>query len=117
MKLSRNGDFMGREASQRIASEPLAKRLACFTVADPAIVLLGRETILRDGEPVGYLTSGGHGYSLNMGIGYGYVRHDGGVDDGFPSSGSYELVVATERVPAQFHTGPLYDPQNHRVKA
>ena len=117
VKLARGGDFMGREASRRIASAPLARRFACFTVGDPAVVLLGRETILRDGEPVGYLTSGGHGHSLNREIGYGYVRRAGGVDDGFLSSGSYELVVATERVPAQLHLQPLYDPQNHRVKA
>ena len=31
-------------------------------------------------------------------------------------SGSYELEVATERVPAQVHLTPLYDPDMTRVK-
>ena len=48
-------------------------------VDDPDAVLVGRETILRDGVPVGYLTSGGFGYSVGKSIGYGYVRNEAGV--------------------------------------
>ena len=65
----------------------LTKRLACFTVDDPDIVLLGRETILRNGEPVGYLTSGGYGYTVGKNIGYGYVRNGDGVSDDFLAHG------------------------------
>jgi 4-methylaminobutanoate oxidase (formaldehyde-forming) len=93
------------------------KALAGFTVEDPDVVLVGRETILRDGEPVGYLTSGGYGYTLRKNIGYGYVRHTGGVSDDFLTSGTYELVVAMKRTPAQIHLAPLYDPGMNRVKA
>jgi sarcosine dehydrogenase len=115
VKLRSNAAFLGREAVQAIAGKPLAKRLCCFTVA-PDVVLLGRETILRDGEPVGYLTSGGYGYTVRKGIGYGYVRNPAGVDDAFLRTGQYELVVAMERVPAVLETGTLYDPGNERVK-
>ena len=100
-----------------MAAKPLGKRLACFTVDDPDVVLLGRETILRDGEPVGYLTSGGHGYTVGKGIGYGYVRKAEGVSEDFLRSGRYELVVAMENVPAEIHLEPLYDPSSSRVKA
>ena len=41
-------------------------------------MLLGRETILRNGEPVGYLTSGGYGYTVDSPIGLGYVRNADG---------------------------------------
>ena len=50
-------------------------------------------------------------------IGLGYVRNPDGVDDDFLRSGRYELEVATVRVPAALHMGPLYDPTNARVKA
>ena len=80
-------------------------------------MLVGRETILRDGEPVGYLTSGGYGYTLQRGIGYGYVRHAAGVSDEFLLSGHYELVVANERFPAEIGLKAFYDPGNERVKA
>ena len=88
-----------------------------FTVDDPAIVLAGRETILRDGTPVGYLTSGGWGYTVGRNIGLGYVRNSEGVTDEFLRSGRYELEVASERVPAVRHAGPLYDPTMTRIKA
>jgi 4-methylaminobutanoate oxidase (formaldehyde-forming) len=80
------------------------------------LVLAGRETILRDGVPVGYLTSAGWGYTVAANIGLGYVRNPDGVSDAFLQSGRYELEVATERVPATLHTGSLYDPANERVK-
>ena len=80
-------------------------------------MLLGRETILRDGEFAGYLSSAGYGYTVDRPIGYGYVRRADGVDEAYLRAGSYELVVANERVPARIELGPLYDPQNARVKA
>ena len=79
-------------------------------------MLLGRETILRNGEPVGYLTSGGYGYTVGKNIGYGYVRNADGVSDEFLVSGDYELVVAMERTKAKIHLEPLYDPAAERVK-
>ena len=117
VKLKKNLPFLGREALVAQAAMPLQKRLVGFTVDDPDIVLLGRETILRDGRPVGWLTSGGYGYTVGKGIGYGYVRHAEGVTDAFLDSGRYELEVATERVPATLHLAPLYDPKMARVKA
>ncbi|MCC4245246.1 GcvT family protein [Stappia indica] len=117
VKLRSDLPFLGREASERIAAAPLRKQLACFTVEDQSVVLLGRETILRDGEFAGYLSSGGYGYTVDRPIGYGYVRRADGVDEAYLRSGSYELVVANERVPARIELGPLYDPQNVRVKA
>jgi 4-methylaminobutanoate oxidase (formaldehyde-forming) len=116
VKLRKPVDFLGRKALEKAAAAPLAKRFAGFTVDDPDIVLLGRETILRNGEPVGYLTSGGYGYTVGKGIGYGYVRNAEGVSDDFLGSGGYELIVAMDRVPARIHMEPLFDPRNERVK-
>ncbi len=117
VKLRKNTDFVGRRALEQINGAAQTKRFAGFTVDDPDIVLLGRETILRNGEPVGYLTSGGYGYTIGKNIGYGYVRNAGGVDDDFLGSGDYELVVAMQPVKARLHLEPLYDPRAERVKA
>ncbi|MEJ6781922.1 GcvT family protein [Aminobacter sp. Piv2-1] len=117
VKLKKEGDFIGRKALEKLGNAPLTKRLACFTVDDKEVVLVGRETILRDGQPVGYLTSGGFGYTVGKNIGFGYVRNAAGVDDAFLAGGSYELVVAMERVPAKIHLEPLLDPAAARVKA
>ncbi len=117
VKLKSNTPFQGREAVAAQSSKPLPRLLACFTT-DPSIVLLGRETIYRNGERVGWLASGGFGYTVNRSIGYGYVRRpDPGVDAEFVLSGNYELEVATERVPATVALEPLYDPANERIRA
>lgn len=117
VKLRKNTDFLGRRALEAVQGEPRKKVFAGFTVDDPDIVLVGRETILRNGEPVGYLTSGGYGYTLGKNVGYGYVRRADGDADEFLESGDYELVVAMERTPATIHLEPLYDPMAARVKA
>jgi 4-methylaminobutanoate oxidase (formaldehyde-forming) len=92
------------------------KLLTTFTV-DPSVVLLGRETIYRDGDRVGWLSSGGFGYTIDRSIGLGYVRNPGGVTADWVLAGTYELEVATGRVAAQATLAPLYDPTNSRVKA
>lgn len=117
VKMKTGRDFIGRTALLAGMNRPLAKRLAGFTLADPAAVLVGRETILRDGQPVGYLTSGGYGYTVGRSIGFGYVRNASGVDDDFLARGRYELVVANETFPAEIALAPLHDPSGARIRA
>ena len=116
VKLRRNTPFKGREAIEVQKRDGVAKRFACFTVSDPAVTLLGRETIYRNDRRVGWLSSAGFGHTLGQPIGYGYVRDPDGVDADYLESGRYELEVATERVPAVFHAQPLYDPRNEKVR-
>jgi 4-methylaminobutanoate oxidase (formaldehyde-forming) len=117
VKLKSQTPFQGRAALEEQAAKLLPRLLAGFTT-DPAIVLLGRETIYRDGKRVGWLTSGGYGYTIGRSIGYGYVRDpENGVDRAKVLSGRYELEVATERVPAEVFLDPLYDPKMARIKA
>ena len=108
--------FLGRDAVAAQLAGGVKKRLAAFTVDDPAVILLGRETIYRDGVRVGWLSSGGFGHTLGKPIGYGYVRDAAGVTEDWMMSGRYELEVASERVPCQIHAAALYDPSNARIK-
>ena len=108
-------DFIGRAAVARQRAEGVHKRLAAFTT-DPHVVLLGRETIYRNGDRVGWLSSAGFGYTIERSIGYGYVRHPDGVTADFVMAGEYELEVATERVPCTVALRPLYDPGADRVR-
>jgi len=78
--------------------------------------LLGRETIYRDGQRVGWLSSAGWGYSAQCNIGFGYVRHADGIDDHYLLSGNYQLEVAGEQFPCQLHLQPLYDPKMRKLK-
>jgi 4-methylaminobutanoate oxidase (formaldehyde-forming) len=112
-----NTGFVGQQALAALAGQPLTKRFAGFVIDDPDAVLVGRETILRNGQPVGYLTSGGYGYTIGKSVGYGYVRNENGVSNGFLEDGDYELVIAMERFPARIGLKPFVDPANAKVKA
>jgi sarcosine dehydrogenase len=116
VKLKGNQDFMGRAALEAKQGKPQTKMLVGFTTEREDVVLVGRETILRDGKLAGYLTSGGYGYTILKPIGLGYVRNADGVDENYVMSGKYELVVAQERVKATAHLKPMYDPANAKVK-
>jgi 4-methylaminobutanoate oxidase (formaldehyde-forming) len=83
------------------------KMLAGFTVNDPDVVLLGRETIYRNGIRVGWLSSGGFGYTVKQSIGYGYIRDPKGVNKDYIEAGDYELEVAAVRMPCKVHLKPL----------
>ena len=117
VKMKSGQNFKGREALARAATQPLPRLLTGFSVDDPQVTLLGRETIYRDGERVGWLTSGGFGYSINKPIGYGYVRREQGVDSEFVLGGSYELDVAGERIPAKPSLAAFVDPAGQKVRA
>ena len=117
VKLKSDTPFQGRAAMEAQAKSKLPRLLAGLTT-DPAIVLLGRETIYRNGKRVGWLASGGYGYTIGRSIGYGYVRDpEDGVDRDSVLSGRYELEVATTRVPAEVFLDPLYDPTMSRIKS
>jgi len=114
-KMKSGQPFLGRAALEALVAGGVRKRLATFVVDDPAVILLGRETIYRDGVRVGWLSSGGFGHTLGLPIGMGYVRAEG-VNEGYLIAGSYELEVASERVPARLVLGAVYDPTGGRVK-
>ena len=44
------------------------------------------------------------------------MRHAVGVDDDYLYGGSYELEVATKRVPCRIEHEALYDPQMERIR-
>ncbi|WP_114284058.1 GcvT family protein [Candidatus Halocynthiibacter alkanivorans] len=117
VKLKSATPFKGRAAMEAQKQQGVKKMMAGFTVEDPEVILLGRETIYRNGERVGWLSSGGFGYTVGKSIGYGYVRHSESVDRAYVSSGEYELEVANTRVPCTVHMAPLIDPKMLKVKS
>lgn len=117
VKLKSGVPFLGRAALEALRGKPLSKRLVGFTVTAPDAVLVGRETILRDGEAVGYLTSGGYGYTVGRNIGYGYVRNAAGLSEDWLRAGRYSLVIAGDEAPAELALAPLYDPDGGRIRA
>ncbi|WP_371059961.1 FAD-dependent oxidoreductase [Rhodosalinus sp. 5P4] len=114
---TRKGDFIGREAVLRKLETGPERRLVQFRLEDPEIHLHHNEPLLRDGEIVGFLASGGYGHALGAAVGLGYVPC---TRPGEPAAemlaASYAVEVAGRRVPAHASLTPMYDPKALRVK-
>ncbi|MBY6141650.1 FAD-dependent oxidoreductase [Leisingera daeponensis] len=109
-------DFIGKSAVlDRKESGPQSRMLQ-FKLTDPEPLLFHNEPILRDGEYVGYLSSGNYGHTLGAAIGMGYVPCEG--ESAADVLGSaYEIDVCGVKVRAEASLKPMYDPKSERVKA
>ena len=108
--------FIGRDAVLRKKETGLEKRLLQFKLTDPEPLLYHNEPVLRDGEIVGYLSSGAYGHHLGAAMGLGYVPCAGESAAEVLAS-TFEVDVAGTRVKAEVSLKPMYDPKSERVKA
>lgn len=108
------GGFIGRDALLRQREQGVRKRLMQFLLTDPSKLLYHNEPIWRDGAIAGYITSGMYGHTLGGAVGLGYVNGEPGDN---PESGTFEIEVAGEQVPATASLRPLYDPANARLRS
>jgi 4-methylaminobutanoate oxidase (formaldehyde-forming) len=68
-----------------------------LVVESPGPMLWGGELLLRDGLPLGQVTSAAWGETVGSCVGLGYLRHDGPVTSDWLASGTTEVDVAGER--------------------
>lgn len=109
--------FIGREALLKQKAEGVKRLLATFVLEDPEPVLWGSEPILRNGETVGYTTSGSYAHTLGGAVGMGYIKSAGIVDRNFVNSGRYQINVSGTLCPAKVFLRSPYDPERTRILA
>ncbi len=115
VKVDKGSDFIGRAAViERKESGP-KNRLVQFRLIDPEPLLFHNEPIIRDGEYVGYLSSGNYGHTLGGAIGMGYVPCEGEKAADVLAS-TYEIDVCGVKVKAEASLKPMYDPKSERTK-
>jgi glycine cleavage system T protein len=105
------GDFVGREALEKLVANGVDRRLSCLVLSDPRALALGNEPVFADGSVVSRVTSGGVGYAIAKSIAYAYLPI-ALADVGRP----LEVEVFGERVGAEVAAEPLYDPRGERVR-
>jgi len=110
------GGFIGREALLRQKENGVKQKMVQFLLKDPEKQLYHNEPIYRNGDIVGYLTSGMYGHTLGGAVGLGYVENEAGVDADYVNSGSYQIEVSGIMVDATASLRPMYDPKSERVK-
>jgi glycine cleavage system aminomethyltransferase T/glycine/D-amino acid oxidase-like deaminating enzyme len=112
VKLDKPSAFIGREALLRQRATRLTKRLAIFTLDDTEAFPWGGEAILRDGQPVGEITSAGFSGALGRAVVMGYVRNATSMSAQEVLTGTYEIDIAGTRVRATAHAKPPYPYRN-----
>ena len=84
------------------------------------ILKVSHYLLLRNGQVVGYLRRGGFGYTINQGLGTGYVdlkaKPDGQSVRDFVLSGDYQIEVMGQQYPAKVSLRPFYDPEKSKMK-
>jgi 4-methylaminobutanoate oxidase (formaldehyde-forming) len=118
VKYDKPGGFIGRDALLHHKEKGVLREcLVQFLLEDPEPLLHGSEVIYRDGKSVGYLQTGGYGFTLGGAVGLGFVENEAGVSADFINSGTYEIDIAGERYPARASLRPMYDPKNERPRS
>jgi 4-methylaminobutanoate oxidase (formaldehyde-forming) len=106
------GDFIGRDALQRQKAEGVQRKLCCLTLDDPAAVAFGNEPVRSGEQVVGWVTSGGYGYSVEKSIAYAYLP-----TAVVKAGGALDVEILGERIGATVVREPLWDPRNERIKS
>lgn len=104
------GDFVGRDAVMAYGAPQ--ERPATFTVEAGDSAIWGDEAVFLDGEPVGYVSSGGWGPEVGKHIALGYVP-----PDVYREGGDYAVEILGQLRPAQLCPAPLYDPDGARMRS
>jgi 4-methylaminobutanoate oxidase (formaldehyde-forming) len=99
-------DFIGRQALERIKTEGVKRRLACFLM-EGFVPLHGGEAILHEGRVIETVTSGGYGHTIAKSIAYGFVPVGQGA--------GFEIESFGRRYPAQLSERAPYDPDRRRI--
>jgi len=106
-------DFIGKAAAQQEAERGPDNKLVTMVVEtqediDPG----GDEAILRDGEAVGYVTSGGYAHYVGKPVALGYLPVD------IAQAGErVEIEINGVFCPATVQGEPLYDPKGGRMRS
>ena len=109
--------FIGRQKVLEQRESGVARHLLQFALDDPEPLLHHNEAVYRNGEAVGYITSGSYGYTVGRAVGLGLVNHTLGEPLADVRIGEYEIEIAGERFAAGAYTRPIYDPASERVRS
>ena len=84
--------------------------LRCLTLEDPRSVALGSEPVRVEDAPVGRVTSGGYGYTVERSIAYAYLPAE------YEVGTEVAVEIFGEWVGGDVAAEPLFDPAGERIR-
>jgi 4-methylaminobutanoate oxidase (formaldehyde-forming) len=91
----------------------LKRKLCCITLDEPTVTAIGKEPVRSRGqnEILGWVTSGGYGYTVGKSIAYAYLPAERA-----KIGAALDIEILGERIPAKIEREPLWDPKGERIK-
>jgi len=118
VKLDKPGGFRGRDALVGVYRSAVKRRVVSLVIDASHTNVWGNELILRNGMPIGSITSAAFGHTIGKPVALGLItRTDGIADRAWIESGQYEIDLAGERYAATVSLRAPYDPDSRRIKS
>ena len=113
---SKFGKFIGYDAVEAKHDSGYEKRVMQFLLSNPDLMLYHNEPILKNGDIVGYLSSGTYSHTLGGALGLGYVTclPNESHEDILNAEYSIEVEGVVEKAKASLQ--PMYDPLNKKIR-
>ena len=97
-------DFVGKEATLKALNEGVSQKLVTMVIDTNGIDVAHDEAILKDGVPVGYVSSGGYAHHVGKSMAMGYVAAE------FAAAGTtLQVEILGNFYDAEVLAGPIYD--------
>jgi dimethylglycine dehydrogenase len=107
----KKNDFIGRDAALAAKETPPDRKLCTFVVDALDTDVWADEPIWKDGEVVGFVTSGGYAHYAEKSVALGFAP-TGMIAEG----AAFEIEILGEMRPATLITEPLFDPRGERMR-
>jgi 4-methylaminobutanoate oxidase (formaldehyde-forming) len=104
-------DFIGKDALVKQKAEGIKRKLCTLTISDNRTIMLGKEPIRIGDKIVGWVASGGFGYSVNESIAFAYLPMEHA-----KVGTKLEIEYFGEKVNAEVVQSVLWDPKSERIR-
>ena len=112
VRLRKPVEFIGKEALVRAREQGITRKLCPILLDEARWIALGGEPVRVKHRPLGRVTSGGYGYTIDRSIAYAYLPVEHAV-----AGTAVEVEVFGRWIPGSVAAEPLYDPTGARIKA
>lgn len=104
-------NFIGKDVLVKQKADGIKNKLCTITLSDDRTVVMGKEPIRVGDKLVGWVASGGFGYSVNKSIAYAYLPME------YTKVGTkLEIECFGEQVGAEVAQSVLWDAKGERIK-
>ena len=104
-------DFIGKEAAEKEKREGTRQKLVNLTIESEEIDVSNDEAILKNEEPIGYISSGGYAHYVKKSVALGYVP----IEHSKPKT-KLQVEILGEIYNAEVQGKPLYDPEGRKMR-